>query len=126
MKYITFLVLCLLAISLSGQSNGYNIDKAVDKTSKFFNLDQSQKTSYKDILTKKLESYKAANISKNRDVDAIAKADDAYNASFLAILNDDQKELFKAQKVLTDSAKNRLIGMPNAKPTAIKPKKEIK
>jgi hypothetical protein len=126
MKYITFLVLCLLAISLSGQSNGYNIDKAVDKTSKLFNLDQSQKSAYKDILAKKIESYKAANITKDRDVDAIADADDAYDTSFLAILNDDQKELFKAQKVLTDSAKNRLVGKPNAKPTAIKPKKEIK
>lgn len=126
MKYITFLVLCLLAVSLSGQSNGYNIEKAVAKTANLFNLDQSQQSSYKDILTKKYESYKAANSATRRDVDAIAKADKAYDASFLAILNDDQKELFKAQKVLTDSAKNRLIGVPNSSPTSIKPKKEIK
>ena len=110
MKYITFLILCVLSVSVSAQDVNYNIDKAAAKNIRAYKMDDTQAASYKQILKTKLDAYKAAtNENKIMDAVAIAAADKEYNKSFEAILNDDQKEMLKMQTKLGDDIKSRMI-----------------
>lgn len=119
MKYIIFLTLCLLSISVTAQTVNYNIDRAAAKNVNLYSMDAGQASSYKEILRTKLNAYKAATSEKDKSIDheAIAEADKAYDESFMAILNDDQMQIFKIQQKMAEDIKSRSRITPQSQPT---------
>ncbi len=114
MKYITFLILCLLSITVTAQTVNYNVDRAAAKNVSLYSLDAGQASAYKEIVRTKLKAYNAATSKKDKTKDyaAIAKADEAYNVSFEAILNDEQKEIFKIQQKMAEDIKAKHLIIP--------------
>lgn len=116
MKYLAILIFIIAAsVSITAQDSNYNLDRAVNKNAKLYKLDANQKVLYKEIVSTKYESYKAA---KAKDPnfsfksEAALKADKVYEDTFLAILNVEQKKIYQIQKTIAENAKNNLSIQP--------------
>ena len=100
MKYLALILSLLFSASLVGQDKGYNVDKTVEKLSKLYNLTDAQKSQFKPILEAKLKVYsdmlEKSQKSTKKDIDQkkIIEADNTYQKSVLAILDEDQKKAF--------------------------------
>lgn len=108
MKQFSILILVLVSTSIFAQKANYNIDKAVDDITKLYKLSDSQKTQYKDIVQTKFDSF--AQVMKDTkdgkpNQASMDEASKKYDESFLAILTEDQKQIFYIQKRMAIGAK---------------------
>lgn len=108
MKHFSILMFVLLSTALFSQKASYNIDKAVNDITKLYNLSDSQKAQYKEIVTAKYKSFtkvRANNNDREANQEAIDEASKKYDDSFLAILDERQKEIFHIQKKMATGIK---------------------
>ncbi len=121
MKYVLVLIIALFSSTIYGQSNGYDIDRAVNKLAKLYNLNDAQKGQLKPILETKLKAYNSmldgkGNFKKNIDHVKIQEADNTYNKSVLAILDEEQKKAFlNHQKISKGLLENGIIKSEDVK-----------
>lgn len=99
MKHFAILIFVLFTTSIFAQKA--NVDKAVNDITKLYKLSDSQKTQYKDIVQVKFDSFSDAmdeSKSGKMDQEALDEASKKYDEAFLAILDDNQKQIFYIQK----------------------------
>lgn len=107
MKNLIFIALFLFSASIYGQSDT-QIAKQAKPMIALYKMDNGQAAQYLSILKTKAKSMADVKASKEIDkTEALENIEMSYEKSFTAILNDDQKKIFEAQKAIAEGIKKR-------------------
>jgi len=107
MKNLIFIAFFLFSLGAFGQ-NDAQIAKQAKPMIELYKLDNTQASQFISILKTKAESLTEVNSSKEIDkTESLQNLETAYEKSFLAILNDDQKKIFEAQKIIADGIRQK-------------------
>lgn len=121
LKFFIFALTLTFSIQLSAQ-NKTEVDKSVERISKMYNLNDAQKSTYREIVQKKYDALvelKEIVDEPEAYKEGLKKAKDEYDQAFEGVLNDDQKKIFAIQKRMAagaeaDARRNQLNQMQKA------------
>lgn len=109
MKNLLIAFFCFFSINVFAQVADNAVDKHVEKVANLYNLDKTQIEQYRQITIDKNKEVTALKTNKT-SVDSAKTKMDAINKGFekkvLAILNDEQKELFLINQRMINSLRN--------------------